>query len=403
MSDSLHLFVCPFLKKELEVILKQESLANLSLTKLEHESTFSSEKLVAFSDDLMSLRFGCASNIINMKKMLLEHHECIDLVMGKRSSLEYRNLGKQLLLPSMLTHLLHALETGTPKEHFSQLNNILVIDTKTHPRLVDEINRLKIILGIPISVLPISLDLMEQRIEMHAEIWQQYQNAALINENLFYAQKEKANYAIILDFINRTQRFETEKKILDDFLDLCVMISGTSDVYFKKDDSEFISFSQPLDQVMQTQIDLWIKENQMINPPFYIYPLNYRDNRLGVLIIKSEDQNRINMISTLLLALMNFTALALDKLRNMNQLAQQKELEAVHAMVATYNHEINNPLSIAVGYLNIADKKQDLKYLAEVRSALSKIEEIVRKISEITSKDLNFADYTKDSQRIKID
>lgn len=403
MSDSLHLFVCPFLKKEIEVILKQESLANLSFTKSEHESIFSSEKLVTFSDDLMSLRFGCASNIINIKKMLHEHHDCIDLVIGKRASLEYRNQGKQLLLPSMLTHLLHALKTGSPKEHFTHLNEILVIDTKTHPHLADEIDRLKIILNVPISVLPVSLDLIEQRIEMHAEIWQQYQNAALVNENLFYAQKEKANYAIILDFINRTQRFETEKKILDDFIDLCVMISGSSDVYFIKNDAEFISFSQPLDQVMQAQIDLWIKENQMINPPFYIYPLNYRDNHLGVLIVKSEDQNRMNMISTLLLALMNFTALALDKLRNMNQLAHQKELEAIHAMIATYNHEINNPLSIAVGYLNITDKKQDLKYLGEIRSALSKIEEIVKKISEITSKDLNFADYTNNSQRIKID
>lgn len=403
MSDCLHIFACPFLKKELDLLLKEESFADFSLQRPEHESTFSSEKLVAFSDDLMALRFGCSASIINMKKMLLEHHECIDLVVGKRLSLEYRNKGKQLLLPGMVTHLLHAFENGATRDHFSQLADLLILDTHAHPRLKDETERLKSILKIPMTVLEVPLDLMEQRLEMLAESWNQYQNAALVNENLFYAQKEKANYAIILDFINRTQRFETEKKILNDFLDLCVMISGSNDVSFQLENAEVISFSTPLDQVTQAQISIWINENKLTQAPYYIYPMLYRDQRLGALIIKSDDSNRINMIGTLLLALMNFTALALDKLRNMNQLARQKELEAVHAMIATYNHEINNPLSIAIGYLNITDKKQDLKYLPEVRSALTKIEEIVRKISEVTSKDLNYADYTKDSQRFKID
>jgi len=403
MSESLRLLPCPFLKKELEEILNKECYAEMALSFGQDENTFSSDKIVTFSDNLKSLRFGCVSNIINIKKIFHAHHECIDLLIGKGLSEKLTKKGHQLLTPSMLKQINQALEKGSTKEHFLNLTNVLIIDTGVHPQLADEIKKLESNLEIKINTHKITLDFLEQNLELHLEIWRQFQNTALLNENLFYTQKEKANYAIILDFICRIQNLDTEKKILENLLDLVVMMAGTNDVHFFLKNKNIFSFSTPPDDLLQQQLTEWSDDEKKVEAPWIAYPIKYHDEKLGTLFIKSDETKKIEAINILLLTLMNFSGLALDKLHNMNQLAQQKEFEAIHAMVATYNHEINNPLSIAIGYLNIMEKKQDFKYLPDIKDSLIKIERIVEKISEITNKNLDFANYSKESQRLKID
>ena len=61
-----------------------------------------------------------------------------------------------------------------------------------------------------------------------------------------------------------------------------------------------------------------------------------------------------------------------------------REVETLHAMVTTFNHELNNPLAIAMGYLS-----KDFKFLKEsdiekVNEAILRISEIVNKIDELT-------------------
>ncbi|MFK7872540.1 MAG: response regulator [Oligoflexales bacterium] len=61
------------------------------------------------------------------------------------------------------------------------------------------------------------------------------------------------------------------------------------------------------------------------------------------------------------------------------------ELSAVHTMVVTYNHEINNPLTIALG--SIPEKPEDLQSpkCARLKKSLLRIRDIVRKIELVTS------------------
>ena len=82
------------------------------------------------------------------------------------------------------------------------------------------------------------------------------------------------------------------------------------------------------------------------------------------------------------------------------------ELETVTAMVATYNHEINNPLAIAIGGLEALERKSpdvDQKSLNMVRNSLNKIVEITRKIEELSNaQDVDYDQYEGEHKMVKI-
>lgn len=86
------------------------------------------------------------------------------------------------------------------------------------------------------------------------------------------------------------------------------------------------------------------------------------------------------------------------------QSTRKKELEAIAALVTTYNHEINNPLMIALGCLRSLSKIQGTADDVEkLRSSLNRITEIVKKIREISEKnEIEFSNYASTSKMLKI-
>lgn len=82
---------------------------------------------------------------------------------------------------------------------------------------------------------------------------------------------------------------------------------------------------------------------------------------------------------------------------------EKTELETMNSLIITYNHEINNPLTVAHGMLSRAIIKQDLSYLAKVEGALDRIAEIVKKISSLQEKkEITKVEYTKGQKMIKL-
>lgn len=61
-----------------------------------------------------------------------------------------------------------------------------------------------------------------------------------------------------------------------------------------------------------------------------------------------------------------------------------KEIETHQKMVATYNHEINNPLAIALNAAQVIKTSQSLDQLKNLEDALWRISEIVKKIEKTT-------------------
>ena len=83
---------------------------------------------------------------------------------------------------------------------------------------------------------------------------------------------------------------------------------------------------------------------------------------------------------------------------------QKRELEAVQAMVVTYNHEINNPLAIAmaaVGDMKSSDEFQQIRIDRATR-ALDRIASIVAKIAKLReSEDIHYETYAGEAKMVK--
>jgi len=86
---------------------------------------------------------------------------------------------------------------------------------------------------------------------------------------------------------------------------------------------------------------------------------------------------------------------------------KSQQVSTINTMVTTLNHEINNPLAIAVGNLSILQSKIDkddqlLERVDKAMGALNRITEIVQKIEEISDSDIVETSYSGDVNMYKI-
>ncbi|MEC7277996.1 MAG: response regulator [Bdellovibrionota bacterium] len=82
---------------------------------------------------------------------------------------------------------------------------------------------------------------------------------------------------------------------------------------------------------------------------------------------------------------------------------KKKQLETINSMVATFNHEINNPLTIALGSLKRDYSKIDEKRIKIAVEALVRIADIVKKIESVTKNGEVEEDiYVSNTKMIKI-
>jgi DNA-binding response OmpR family regulator len=81
---------------------------------------------------------------------------------------------------------------------------------------------------------------------------------------------------------------------------------------------------------------------------------------------------------------------------------RKKELETLKMMITTYNHEINNPLTIALVSLKSKITKMDQKSLDRSIKAVRRIANIVKKIEKLTTEMVETTEYIDDSKMIDL-
>ncbi len=85
------------------------------------------------------------------------------------------------------------------------------------------------------------------------------------------------------------------------------------------------------------------------------------------------------------------------------EMARLKEMEAVSAMIATYNHEINNGITIALGHLKIYTKANPQETLEKLENTLWKIVDVVKKIEAVTTQEtVEYSGYAAKTQMLKL-
>lgn len=92
------------------------------------------------------------------------------------------------------------------------------------------------------------------------------------------------------------------------------------------------------------------------------------------------------------------------KLKSLNLESLKKiELETAQSMIITYNHEINNPLTIAIGLLSKVKEEHHKETINKALGALYRVSDIVKEIDKlIESHSLSTQNYTDSEKMIKI-
>lgn len=83
---------------------------------------------------------------------------------------------------------------------------------------------------------------------------------------------------------------------------------------------------------------------------------------------------------------------------------RNKELETINAMIVTYNHEINTPLTTAMHNLEMLEEKtpDNIPIINNAITNLLKISNILNKIRKITEKPISKQKYLGNTEMIKI-
>ncbi|OGV66783.1 MAG: hypothetical protein A2283_15185 [Lentisphaerae bacterium RIFOXYA12_FULL_48_11] len=94
------------------------------------------------------------------------------------------------------------------------------------------------------------------------------------------------------------------------------------------------------------------------------------------------------------------TQLAVSQLYREN--LAKKELETLNAMIVTYNHEINNPLSAAMLGLPSDVKNVSQESIDELRASLERIAGIVKKIEHLAHKSVHMDRYSDNTRIVRL-
>jgi DNA-binding response OmpR family regulator len=83
-------------------------------------------------------------------------------------------------------------------------------------------------------------------------------------------------------------------------------------------------------------------------------------------------------------------------------MARLQEIATLHAMVVTYNHEINNPLAIALSCVEGLNQRNLEDSASKLKSALWRVAEIVKKIQEVSDSPIEYAEYARGQTMIRL-
>ncbi len=81
---------------------------------------------------------------------------------------------------------------------------------------------------------------------------------------------------------------------------------------------------------------------------------------------------------------------------------KKSEIESLNALIVTYHHEINNPLTIALMALERIEGGENQSPVATVQDALSRIADVVKRIGLVTHSMVTYEAYSSTTKMVKI-
>lgn len=81
---------------------------------------------------------------------------------------------------------------------------------------------------------------------------------------------------------------------------------------------------------------------------------------------------------------------------------KKEKVEGINQVIITYNHQLNNPLTIALGMVELLEKDRPSKETERLRSALERMSSIVQKIATLMDSEIEEERYTEATKMIRI-
>ena len=87
------------------------------------------------------------------------------------------------------------------------------------------------------------------------------------------------------------------------------------------------------------------------------------------------------------------------------EMARLKEIETINAMIVTYNHELNNPLSIALGTMKkLLKSHTNDETFTRLENSLWRMVDIIKKIEQVKMDgEINYQSYNESTKHLKLD
>lgn len=164
-------------------------------------------------------------------------------------------------------------------------------------------------------------------------------------------------------------------------------------------------------QIKDSREDERFHDNPLVtgapNVIFYAgAPLKTPDNlNLGTLcVIDHQPKELSEFQKEALVTLSKQVSTQFELRRNLNRLAAGQAREAALAMSVSYSHEINNPLSIALGNLHFLKGHADEKRITKIENSLNRISRVVEKICDtLRSKGFVVKDYSDSAEMLDLE
>lgn len=294
-----------------------------------------------------------------------------------------------------------------------QKRNFVKLNPDIIEELIPQIEKFIESREVYIKALEKTIDLLKREIDLKTRTNTDFKDSIdeiLLIQRLSTKISTALNYEDII-----TELIELTRQIIP-VIDCNVYVYDDEAKNFKKLSERGANY---LDAVMETYvedgiIDYVLREKRSIVLPdinttldefdeknFVIVPLVLRNEGIGVYLIHTDKKQKdfTNQILLLLSILANQTAVAVENSRNYNallkaneelkitqsQMIQAAKLAAVGELAGGIAHEINNPLQILLGHVQLMQLGRDLPKRIEI------IKEQIEKISQITRRLLNFS------------
>lgn len=127
-------------------------------------------------------------------------------------------------------------------------------------------------------------------------------------------------------------------------------------------------------------------------------------NVLGVLVVYVDKGHRRQDLELEFFRAVSTTLSGLIRRKHLeDELEKTGQIALLNSLIVTLNHEINTPLTVAKMAFDLYRKKGEEGLLDRAETALQRIEEIVRKISELKNHAPDFSQYSRSRTMLRID